>query len=82
VLPLVVFLFSGHITFRRLFKTIVYFFIGFIFGVGLMLAGMSQRKKIYGFLELNKNWDPSLFVVLMSGVVVNLIIFTIMRKGM
>jgi hypothetical protein len=45
-----------------------------------MLAGMTQRDKIYGFLELNKKWDPSLFVVLMTGVFVNLIIFTIMRK--
>ncbi len=46
-----------------------------------MLAGMSQRTKIYSFLELNKKWDPSLLFVLMSGVLVNLVTFTIMRKG-
>lgn len=82
VLPLVFFAFSNHKNFSRFFRTIIYFFIGTIFGFGLMLAGMSQRSKIYSFLELNKNWDPSLLFVLMTGVVINLVIFTIMRKGM
>jgi hypothetical protein len=27
--------------------------IGFVFGLGLMIAGMSQRTNIYGFLELS-----------------------------
>jgi hypothetical protein len=67
-------------SFKKSISTVVFFFIGIIFGFGLMLAGMTQRDKIYGFLELNKKWDPSLFVVLMTGVFVNLIIFTIMRK--
>jgi hypothetical protein len=47
-----------------------------------MIAGMSQRKKIYGFLKLDKNWDPSLLFVLMTGVLINVVIFTIMRKIM
>jgi hypothetical protein len=67
-------------SFKKSISTVVFFIIGIIFGFGLMLAGMTQRDKIYGFLELNKKWDPSLFVVLMTGVFVNLIIFTIMRK--
>jgi uncharacterized membrane protein YedE/YeeE len=54
--------------------------IGIIFGCGLMIAGMSQRTKIYGFLELNKDWDPSLLFVLMTGVMINLVTFTLIKK--
>jgi uncharacterized membrane protein YedE/YeeE len=68
-------------SFKRSLRVIIFFSIGIIFGFGLMLAGMSQRSKIHSFLELNKKWDPSLLVVLMTGVIINLIIFTIMRKG-
>ena len=58
------------------------FVIGIIFGWGLMIAGMSQRANIYGFLELNRNWDPSLLFVLMTGVLFNLVTFTLIRKLM
>ena len=80
MVPLIFYLCFSDKSFRTFFKTIIYFFIGAIFGFGLMLAGMTQRSKIYAFLELNKHWDPSLLIVLMTGVVINLIIFTIMRK--
>ena len=57
------------------------FSIGIIFGCGLMVAGMSQRGKIYGFLHLNKNWDPSLLFVLMTGVIINIFTFNLIRKN-
>jgi hypothetical protein len=58
------------------------FVIGVTFGWGLMIAGMSQRTNIYGFLGLNRNWDPTLLFVLMTGVMVNLVTFTLIRKLM
>jgi len=58
---------------------IALFVIGAVFGWGLMIAGMSQRSKIYGFLELNSNWDPSLLFVLMTGVIINVITFGLIR---
>jgi hypothetical protein len=42
-----------------------------------MIAGMSQRTKIYGFLTLDRNWDPSLLFVLMTGVLINAITFNV-----
>jgi len=81
IIPFLFFFFSHKKTFNGLLRTVIYFLIGGIFGVGLMMAGMTQRSKIKGFLELNKNWDPSLLIVLMTGVAINLVIFTIMRKG-
>jgi len=56
------------------------FSIGIIFGSGLMVAGMSQRTKIYGFLHLDKNWDPSLLFVLMTGVMINILTFNLIKK--
>lgn len=54
--------------------------IGFVFGLGLMIAGMSQRANIYGFLELNSEWNPSLLFVLMTGVSINLVTFNIIKR--
>lgn len=54
--------------------------IGFVFGLGLMIAGMSQRTNIYGFLELSSEWNPSLLFVLMTGVTINLITFNIIKR--
>ena len=33
---------------------------GMIFGVGLILSGMSDPSKVIGFLDITGNWDPSL----------------------
>lgn len=43
---------------------------------------MSKRTNIYGFLELNHNWDPSLLFVLMTGVMVNLFTFNLIKRLM
>jgi len=59
---------------------LVLFLIGVVFGLGLMVAGMSKMSKIYGFLELDANWDPSLLFVLMTGVIVNVITFNLILK--
>jgi len=64
-------------TSRSIFSKMILFFIGLIFGFGLMMAGMSQRSKIYGFLQLNSNWDPSLLFVLMTGVLINALTFNL-----
>ena len=62
---------------KSFISKLILFFIGSLFGFGLMLAGMSQRNKIYGFLELNKSWDPSLLFVLMTGVLINAVTFNL-----
>lgn len=37
---------------------------GLIFGLGLMLSGMSNPTKVMGFLDLAGQWDPSLAFVM------------------
>ena len=38
--------------------------LGLTFGVGLILAGMTDPAKVLAFLDLAGNWDPSLALVM------------------
>jgi uncharacterized protein len=48
---------------------------GFIFGVGLLISGMTQPTKVLGFLDIfgasTGNWDPSLAVVMAAALAVS-----------
>lgn len=41
---------------------------GFLFALGLGLSGMTNPKKIVGFLDLFGHWDPSLLAVMAAAV--------------
>lgn len=60
------------------FDPVISFFIGGIFGFGLLLSGMCRRTKIRDFLSLGNGWDPSLMFVMASAVSINLITFHFM----
>ena len=34
--------------------------VGLLFGIGLIVSGMTDPAKVTGFLDLAGNWDPSL----------------------
>ena len=44
------------------------FLAGLVFGLGLVLAGMTDPRKVLGFLDLAGAWDPSLAFVLGGAV--------------
>jgi uncharacterized membrane protein YedE/YeeE len=48
---------------------------GFIFGLGLLISGMTQPTKVLGFLDIfgigTGAWDPSLAVVMAAALVVS-----------
>jgi len=48
---------------------------GALFGVGLTLAGMVNPLKVLNFLDFAGNWDPSLALVMGSGLLVTLVTF-------
>ena len=48
---------------------------GLLFGLGLAIAQMSDPEKIFGFLDVAGDWDPSLLFVLGGAVAVTLIAF-------
>ncbi len=43
---------------------------GFIFGIGLLVSGMTQPAKVLGFLDIFGAWDPSLAVVMAAALAV------------
>lgn len=47
-------------------------FTGLVFGVGLIISGMTNPAKVIGFLDLAGAWDPSLALVMGAAVTVGL----------
>ncbi len=43
---------------------------GLLFGIGLVVAGMTQPAKVVGFLDFGGDWDPSLAFVMGSAFLV------------
>jgi len=52
------------------------FLCGLIFGLGLLLSGMSNPDKVLSFLDLFGNWDPSLMFVMIGAIAIAAIAFT------
>lgn len=48
---------------------------GLIFGLGLILSGMTDPSKVIGFLDLTGLWDPSLAFVMGGAVLVGRLAF-------
>lgn len=60
-------------------KHVVDFLIGLLFGLGLMLSGMTDPGKVIGFLDITGAWDPSLAFVMGGAVLVGAIAFTLAK---
>jgi uncharacterized protein len=56
------------------------FLTGLLFGVGLLLSGMTDPGKVIGFLDLAGSWDPSLALVMGGAVLVGLFAFALARR--
>lgn len=48
---------------------------GLVFGLGLILSGMTNPAKVLGFLDLAGHWDPSLAFVMGGAISVGTIAF-------
>jgi uncharacterized protein len=53
---------------------------GMVFGLGLILAGMTQPLKVKAFLDLTGAWDPSLALVMAGAIAVGLVAFALAKK--
>ena len=56
------------------------FVVGLLFGLGLMLSGMTDPGKVIGFLDLFGTWDPSLALVMGGAIMVGFFAFTVAKK--
>ncbi|MEX3634620.1 DUF6691 family protein [Paraburkholderia sp. BR14320] len=53
---------------------------GLLFGLGLMVSGMSNPAKVLGFLDIAGRWDPSLAFVMVGAIVVASLAFFVARR--
>lgn len=56
------------------------FAVGLLFGVGLIVSGMTDPGKVIGFLDLAGAWDPSLALVMGGAILVGLFAFALAKK--
>lgn len=56
------------------------FIVGLVFGIGLIVAGMTDPAKVQGFLDLAGDWDPSLALVMGGAILVGLVAFRLAGK--
>jgi uncharacterized protein len=53
---------------------------GVLFGLGLILSGMTNPAKVQGFLNIFGAWDPSLALVMAGGIAVAVLAFAQARR--
>ncbi len=46
---------------------------GVVFGIGLLVSGMTDPAKVIAFLDIAGAWDPSLILVMITAVLVALV---------
>lgn len=60
--------------------SLVSLLVGFLFSLGLGLAGMTQPEKIINFLNVFGDWDPSLIFVMVGGIAVHFVTYRWIRR--
>ena len=55
-------------------------FAGFLFGIGLLVSGMSNPAKVLAFLDIGGRWDPSLALVMLGAIAVAFVPFRIAQR--
>jgi uncharacterized membrane protein YedE/YeeE len=61
-------------------RLVVAYVSGLVFALGLGISGMTHPSKVLGFLDFAGAWDPSLALVMGSGVLVNFAFFRLARR--
>jgi uncharacterized protein len=56
------------------------FAVGLLFGLGLILSGMTDPGKVLGFLDLFGAWDPSLAFVMGGAILVGMGAFAVAKR--
>jgi uncharacterized membrane protein YedE/YeeE len=61
-------------------QRLIEFVVGLMFGLGLLISGMTDPGKVIGFLDLAGAWDPSLAFVMGGAIVVGIFAFGMAKK--
>lgn len=52
---------------------------GILFGLGLVVGGMTVPAKVVGFLDFTGDWDPTLMFVMGGAIAVHAIVYRVVR---
>lgn len=63
-------------------KAITALLAGLIFGLGLIVADMTNPAKVRAFLDLFGNWNPALMLVMVAAIIIFSIAFWLISKKM
>lgn len=61
-------------------QILIAFVVGVVFGIGLIVAGMTDAARVLGFLDLTGWWNPTLAFVMGGAILVALPAFAIARQ--
>ncbi|UAY96569.1 DUF6691 family protein [Dickeya dadantii] len=56
------------------------FLAGLVFGLGLLISGMANPQKVLGFLDITRQWDPSLALVMGGALAVGALGFRVVGR--
>ncbi|NGN42276.1 YeeE/YedE family protein [Mesorhizobium sp. CGMCC 1.15528] len=59
---------------------VVNLLLGLLFGIGLVVSGMSNPPKVLNFLDLAGTWNPSLLFVMIGAVLVTFLGYRIVLR--
>lgn len=59
---------------------VLQFLIGLVFGLGLLVSGLADPAKVYGFLDLAGAWEANLLVTMASAVLVAALGYWLVRQ--
>jgi len=60
--------------------TLTALFAGILFGVGLVVSGMTRADKVIDFLDVAHQWDPSLAFVMVGAIGVHMVLLRVVLQ--
>lgn len=56
-------------------KNILAGLVGLVFGIGLIVSGMTDPSRVLGFLDVTGRWNPSLGLVMCGAIFIGFVAF-------
>jgi uncharacterized membrane protein YedE/YeeE len=65
---------------HKIMKMMTPLIAGVLFGLGLLLSGMTNPEKVRGFLDIFGDWQPALIAVMVSAIIIFALAFALSNK--
>ena len=65
---------------HKIMKMMTPLIAGVLFGLGLLLSGMTNPEKVRGFLDIFGDWQPALAAVMVSAIIIFALAFALSNK--